>query len=283
VKIKHNKLRNPSILFELLVRQVTTDTLSNQDSKALGIIKKYYNNTEVAKEYNIYNTIVSTKNLSEQRADMLINAAVEAYRKLNKATLRKQKYELVSEIKNNYNIEEFFKSKVDNYKTLASIYLLFEMENPEFIDPTKYADCKYTILESISAKTTPVPKDELLETFNSYDKGTRALVYQLMIEKFNETYSDLNNKQKQLLKEYISNISTTDKLREYVNTELQAVRKALKQQIRTIDGDARMEKLNEVLSFVKEVPATKKVGENEIHDLLSYYELLKEFETLETA
>lgn len=281
--IKHNKLRNPSILFELLVRQVTTDTLNNQDSKALGIIKKYYNNTEVSKEYNIYNTLVSAKNLSEQKAEMLIGAAVEAYRKLNKHTLRKQKYDLIAEIKNNYNIDEFFKSKVDNYKTLASIYLLFEMDNAESLNPAKFTDCKFTILEAISAKKTVEPKDELIETFSSYDKGTRTLVYQLMVEKFNETYSDLNEKQKNLLKEYISNISTTDKLREYVNAELQEVRKTLKKQLRNIEGDARKEKLHEVLSFVKDVSDNKKVGENEIHDLLSYYELLKEFETLETA
>mgnify|MGYP006341101231 CR=1 FL=1 len=280
MKPKHNKLKNSAILFELLVRQITTDTLNNQESKALGILKKYFNNTEVSKEYKIYNALTSAKNLSEQKADILISSSVEAYRKLNKTSLRKQKYDMVSEIKSNYNMDDFFKSNVDNYKTLASIYMLFEMDQPDFIDPQKYANCKFTIMESISATPVVADKDELLEEYANYDKGTRALVYKLMVKKFNEKYNDFDDRQKALLKEYINSISSTSTLKEYVNTEFAVVKRQLKAHIKSMADEARKVKLNEVLSFIQEIPVNKNVTDKEIHNLLNYYELLKEFDNL---
>ena len=63
MKLKHNKLRNTGLLFELLVRQITTDTLNNKESKAVDILKKNFNNTLIAKEYRIYKALLSSKNL----------------------------------------------------------------------------------------------------------------------------------------------------------------------------------------------------------------------------
>lgn len=278
MKPKHNKLKNSAILFELLVRQITSDTLKNQESKAIGILKKYFNNTEICKEYRIYNALTSAKHLTEQKADILINASVESYRKLNKTSLKKQKYDLVAAIKEHYNIDEFFKANISNYKMLASIYMLFEMDQPEYVDPQKYSDCKVTILEAISAPASTESKDELLEAFSTYDKGTRALVYKIMLKKFNEKYQDFDTKQKSLLAEYINNMSSTDKLKEYVNTEFVTVKKQLKKHIKEVQDEVRKVKLNEVLSFIKEIQPGKNVTDKEVHNLLSYYELLKEFD-----
>lgn len=280
MKLKHNKLRNPALLFELLVRQITTDTLNDKDSKAVNIIKKYYstnNNSDLARQHKLYYDLVSTKGISEQKADILISAAVEAQRKLNKNNIRKQLYNLVSEIKESYDIEEFFKSKVDNYKTLASIYMLFEMDQAENIDAKKYSSYKYTILESISGKVVAEKKDEMLEEFTSFDKGTRALVYKIMVKKFNEKYNDLDSSQKNLLKEYINNISTTEKLKEYVNTELVKVKKELRKFIPTLPDEARKIKLREMMNTITEIPENKNVGEKDIYNILSCYELIKEF------
>ena len=38
--IKHSKFKNTGILFELLVRQITADTLSGKNSEATNILKK---------------------------------------------------------------------------------------------------------------------------------------------------------------------------------------------------------------------------------------------------
>lgn len=282
MKLKHNKLRNPAILFELLVRQITTDTLNNRESKSVNILKRHYNNTQIAKEFKIYKTLYEAKNLSEAKASILINSAIQAHSKLNKTTLRKAKYDLIADIKENYNLEEFFKSKVNNYKTLASIYMLFETVNSDIADPEVESKYRFTIMESICENPNKNLKDTLLEEYNSYDKGTRSLVYKLFIQKFNEKYSGLDDNQKSLLKEYITNISTSDSLREYVNSEITKVKKDIKKESASLKDEARKVKLNEVCNFIEEIPENKQVCEKDIHNLLYYYELLKEFNQIKT-
>ena len=95
-KLRHSKLRNTGLLFEMLVRQLATDTLNNKDSIATTILKKYFNKTELSKEFKIYQTLYNTKNLTEVKSNMLINSCLDAYNKLNKIKLKKEKYDLVS-------------------------------------------------------------------------------------------------------------------------------------------------------------------------------------------
>jgi len=277
MKLKHNKLRNPSILFELLVRQITTDTLNNRESKAVDILKKHYNNTQISKEYKIYNTLSQHRNLSEAKANVLLNIAVEAHKKLNKNSLKNQKYDLISDIKENYNIDEFFKAKVDNYKTLASIYMLFEMYGSNEINPEEEAKHRFTIMESIADSPKSEKLDPVLETYNAMDKGTKSMVYKILVQKYNDKYSSFDDNQKTLLKEYITNISTSDTLREHINSELVKVRSALKKHTDNLKDEVRKVKMNEVFNFMEEIPSNKQVCEKDIHNLLYYYELLKEF------
>ena len=282
MNLKHNKIRNTGILFELLVRQITTDTLNNKESKAVDILKKHYNGTQVAKEFKIYKTLANAKNLSEAKANVIINAAVDAYRKLNRTELKTQKYALISDIKENYNINEFFKAKVENYKTLASIYMLFEMDRSNKVDPETEVKYRFAIMEDICASHAKEEKDTIIEEYNSYDKGTKALVYKLLIQKFNEKYSDLDDNQKNLLKEYISNISTTEKLKEYMNGEFVKVRTKLGKYAKSMTDEVRKVKLAEVMNFIEEIPSNRQICEKDIHNLLYYYELIKEFKQIES-
>jgi len=277
MKLKHNKLRNTGILFELLVRQITIDTLNNRESKAVDILKKYYNNSEVSREYKIYKTLSEAKNLSESRANILINAALDSYKRLNKGNLKRQKYSLISEIKQHYNIDDFFKIKVENYKLLASIYMLFEMCNMEDYDFNSEAKYKFSLIESISSPEKKEEEDPVLKQYSEFDRGTKALVYKLMVQKYNEKYSNFDTKQKLLLKEYINNSPSSSQFRDYVNAQIQEVKKEVTKAISKIDDTARKVKINEVLNFAEEVPENKSVCEKDIHNLLYYYELLKEF------
>ncbi len=274
-KIRHSKLRNTGILYELLVRQMTTDTLKNKDSVATSILREYFINNEVSREFKIYHTLSTAKNLSEAKSTMLLTSCLEAYKKLNKTNLRKQKYALIAEIKKNYNIDEFFKTKVDNYKVLASIYMLFESAQAEIMDEKHDAAYKYTILESITTKPED-SKNELLEEFSSYDSGTRSLIYRMLIEKFNEKYKNFNDRQRNLLKEYINNISTSDNLKQYVNKEMIAVKEELGSLVDKTEDAARKLKIQEIQSFIN--PVEKTVTDKDLNNLLYSYELIHEYE-----
>ena len=89
--IKHSKFKNTGILFELLVRQITTDTLSNKNSEALGILKKYFSKTELGREYKLYESLIKRTNLTEGKANLVIDTVLESAKQLNRSALKRQK------------------------------------------------------------------------------------------------------------------------------------------------------------------------------------------------
>ena len=126
MKIKHSKYKNTGILFELLVRQITADTLKGSNSPAIDILKEYFVKTSLGKEYKLYESVLKSKVLTEGRATLVIDTLLEASTKFNRKSLKKQKYNLINEIKKHYDLESFFGSKISNYKELAALYTLIE-------------------------------------------------------------------------------------------------------------------------------------------------------------
>ena len=132
MKIKHSKFKNTGLIFELLTKQLAADILSNSNSAAISIIKKHFSNhSPVAKEYKLYEYITSNKGISGNRANAIISTILEISRKFNREALNKQKYQLIADIKESYDIDEFFSIKTQNYKPLAALYCLTEAHNSE--------------------------------------------------------------------------------------------------------------------------------------------------------
>lgn len=278
-KINHSKYKNTGIIFETLIRQIASDTMSNKDSKAVEIIKKYFTNTELAKEQKLYAALTSSKTINETKADGLINSVLDLSKRLNKTKLRKEKYALIKEIKDSYDIDNFFKAKIHNYKTLASIYTLIESYNSsEFIDPNQVIDNKYTLLEFLTKQNVDkvLLENKIMETYSKYDKGTRILAYKIMLEKFNSKYADLDNDQKLILKEYINNISNTDNLKEFINVKYLKINKELTTSIPQISDPVTKIKLNEILKFVSPIGKTQNVKDENVISILQFYQLIKE-------
>jgi len=224
--IKHSKYRNTGILFELLVRQTTADLLENRDSKAVKILKKYFTNTDLGKEYNLYNTLVSSKKLTESKAEMLISTVVDQYKKIDYESTNRLKYNLIREIKNSYNLDDFFKAKIDNYKSYASIYTIFESQHSNSSDTKQIVANKITLLEKISKDDikNKAASVALVEELMKEDKEIRLMTYKILVEKFNDKYGTLSAKQKGLLKEYISSISDTQTLKQSLNKRLVSIK-----------------------------------------------------------
>ena len=123
MKIKHSKYRNTGLIFELLVKQIAADTLDNKDSQAIEILKKFYSNkSTLAKEYKLYEFLIKNNKLVQSKAEAVLSTITEVSRKLDQKTLKAQKYELISEIKKHYNLEEFFGMEVRAYKPLYTAY-----------------------------------------------------------------------------------------------------------------------------------------------------------------
>ena len=279
MNIKHSKYKNTGILFELLVRQITADTLSGKESKATPILKKFFVKTELGKEYKLYETILNKKHLSEGKAEIVINTIIESSKSLNIGSLKRQKYNLIKEISKHYNVDEFFKTKLPNYKAQAALYTLLEIYNSDNLsNPDQIIANKISLLETLTNKQVDEKqvKDQLLEEFKSYDQDLRILTYRVLLEKFNGKYANLNENQKMVLKEFINSIDSTPKLRSFYNTKINEIKSSLLSLNNKVTDKAVKIKINEVSNFLVELGKTANVGNDDLVNLLQYYELLEE-------
>ena len=276
-KIKHSKVRNTGILFELITRQITADIIENKDGLAVGILKKYFSpNSQLGKEYELYKILTTENYKSESKANHLIEAVLKTYNKINRSQLRREKYNLVSEIKNSYNVNEFFMARIPNYKVYASIYKLFE--SLTITDPSAETDARFTIIESITrkkVKETKAPK-KTLENYKKSEKDLRLLTYQVLVEKFNKKYKSLSEQQKGLLRKYINNISNTNQLKEFVEKESIKVKKQLQSFLPNIDDEVTSIKLKEAIKQSDKLLRGRIVEDSQVITLMRYYQLLKE-------
>ena len=282
MNVKHSKIKNTGILFELLVRQITSDTLSGKESKAINILKKYFVKSELGKEYKLYETLSKHKNLTEGKADIVINSIVETSKGLNRGAIKRQKYNLIKEISTHYNIEDFFKTKLPNYKLHASLYTLLELYNTNINNPDQLIENKINILESLTSKSIDKQKikDDVLIEFQSYDKDLRILTYRVLLEKFNEKYSSLNGDQKTILKEFVNSVDSTPKLRDFYNTKIEELKTKLTTLSPKIADKAVQIKLDEVIKLLTPLSKSHKVNDDNLINLLQYYELLNEIKNI---
>ena len=280
--IKHSKFKNTGILFELLVRKITADTLAGTESPSVNILKKYFVNTELGKEYKLYETLFKSKNLTEGKANTILTTILESSKKLNRKTLKREKYNLVKELREHYNVEDLFKTNISNYKSLAALYTLFEVYNTqEITNPNQIVDNKLVLLEHLTSKE--INKDDvkntLLKEFKSEDKDVRLLTYRVILEKFNDKYSHLSDAQKSILREFIEHIDSTSKLKEFYNSKIQEIKSNLSEEIQSIKDKATKIKLVEVNKFIVEIGKNKKINNENLVDLLQYCSLLEELKS----
>ena len=280
MKIKHSKSRNTGLIYELLIKQIASDTLSNSPSPAIKILKKFYSgNSFLSKEYKLYEYITKNKGIGREKAETVLSTITEISRKLDQASLKKQKYELISEIKNNYDVGHFFSAKIRDYKALAALYCLLEgQNNSNLIDPQILVDNKTTILEHLTNEehTKKDVRQSLIEEYGSYEKDLKLLTYKILLEKFNKKYNDLLPEQKNILKEFITSVDSTSKLRDFVNEELTRVGTKLTTLINNVDDKIVKIKLEEVADNIYLLSNKESVNDDTLALLMQYYELIKQ-------
>jgi len=283
-KLKHSKLKNTGILFELLTRQITADVLAGKSTKSVSILKEYFNeNTELGKELELYKLLSEKHYQSEVRANDLLNVVVKQRQKLSNSNLRREKYNLIKSIKENYNVTDFFDGRIPNYRILASVYNTFESETTDTKFKAEHiVNSKFTILEHITNKKVDEKKikEKVLSEYSKSDKDLRLLAYQILVDKFNTKYKTLDESQKSLLKHYINNVSNTNSLREYVDLEVSKIKKELKVHLPKVNDKITNIKLTESINQIGNLTKGKVVNEKQVLTLMRYYELIKEIKNV---
>ena len=282
--LKHSKIKNTGILFELLTRQITADVLAGKTSQSVQLVKKYFNETtELGKELELYRILSEKHYHSENRADYLLGAVIKSRRKLSNSSLRREKYNLIKQIKENYNVNDFFNGRISNYRMLASIYNVFQSESSqEQFKPDHIVNSKVTILEHITNKKSSKGKiqEQVVNEYGKSDKDLRLLAYQILVDKFNKKYKNLNESQRKLLKNYINNVSNTNSLREFTNDEVYKIKKELKTHLPKVKDKITNIKLNEAIKQIDNLTKGKVVKENQVLTIMRYYELIKEIKNV---
>jgi hypothetical protein len=276
--IKHSKYKNTGILFELCVRQITSDLMNNRDSKAIKIFKKYFTNTQLGDEYALYSSIVNSNKLNESKSEILLSTVLDQYRKLDTKKIDKLKYNLIKEIKASYDIDDFFKAKINNYRVYAAVYTVFEHEKSGRANNTEQVvDNKMVIMEhTMKSNAFEKREDAIVNELIKEDKDIRLLTYNILVKKFNEKYSDLSERQKYVLKEYIYNISDTVKLKAYLNEELTYVKKELEDLHKNSKEAVTKIKLKEVIKLINPIRDNENVKDEIITGILQCHQLINE-------
>jgi hypothetical protein len=284
MKIKHSKYRNTGLIFELLVKQIAADTLNKKESPAIDILRKHFTGkTSLVREFKLYEFILKNKGVGQYKAETILSTITEISRKLNRNTLKEQKYSLISDIKKGYDVNEFFSIQVTDYKALASLYCLLEAQtNNDLIDPNLLVNFRSTLLEHLTTEIQDKKevKDTLIEEYSKYDKDLKLLTFKILLEKFNDKYKDLLPQQKNILKEFITSVNSQTRLRTLVNEELSNIKNEVSKLASRVKDEVVKIKLDEVTKSIVTLSNKEKIKDNHLINLMQYYDLVNELNAL---
>jgi hypothetical protein len=274
-------------LFELLVKQITHEVLSNSTKNVSEkIIKEFFSsNKELAKELRLYNQIVKEKYSSIDDAKLFLEEVAKERIKLDENKLNREKYNLIKTIKESYDLDKFLSSNLQNYKLLASVYKIFETKTlGRKVEIRDFIDSNNTILEHITNKRIATkPADTLYESFKQQSEDLRLLTYKLLIENFNKKYSNLDDSQKGLLREFINNVTNTSTFPKFIEEETKKVLSNLVKESKTVNDKVTKIKISEMIKLYKSEKFLKENQEKQVSVLMLTYELLKEVKNVNST
>jgi hypothetical protein len=290
MNIKHNKIKNTGILFELLVRKIVSDGLEGKsDSFAVTVLKEHFHSkTELGKELQLYRAFFNTQKISETKAFNTLDLLLQKRKQLNETMLNTQKYLLIKEIKQHCDLKQFMAGRVPSYKVYASLYKLFEsmVHEVDYADLDDVISSRFVVVEHLKGtlqEENVIKENAYVDILKNQTKEFRYLSYQILLEKFNEKYSILTDQQKLLLKEYINNKSDTEAFNKYIIAEADMLENDLRKYIRHVDDEVVRIKLKEVVSQLSLIRKRAVLKENYITAVLIAYEIVNEVKHLVTS
>lgn len=284
MSIKHNKIKNTGILFELLVRRIATDVLDNkQDGFAVKLVREHFHpKSELGKELQLYRTFFNTPRLSESKAFNILDLVLTRRKTLNEKVLNTQKFLLIKAIKENCDLKQFLNGRVPSYKVYASIYKLFE-SSEDIMEIQDVVKSRFLVVEHLKGDLKEeeiIKESSYVDALKQQDEEIRYLSYKFLLERFNEKYSNFNDSQKQLLREYINKGTDVDIFKKYVHNESIILMNELKKYCGKIKNDITKIKINEVVTQLKNIQTKSVIKENHITALLIAHQLVHEMKQL---
>jgi len=288
--IKHNKIKNVGLLFELLARQLTADVLEDKKSSVSATIIKefFFKDSELRKELDLYQKLIKSNFVSEIKAANYVDIIVEARHTINHTKLRKEKYNIIRKISENFNIDSFFKSRIDNYATYASIYKLFEystLTESQYKNIHDLIDCKFKIVEHLTRKNVKKEKvksniSNISDILAKENMSIRLLTQKIIIDDFNKNFSNkLNESQKMLIRNYINGITNTNSFMDSVYKCIPIIVTEMTNLSKLIQDIPIRIKLVELTKGIDRLKNAKSINDDQFIALLKVYSLIEEIQS----
>ena len=279
--LKHSKYKNTGLIFELLVRQITSDTIEGNDSLAIPILKRFFSkNTELYKEYTLYSALMKEKFKTETKSNMFLESILKSRKTINAERVNKEKYALIKALKESFDLDIFFKTQIPSYKLLASVYKIFEYQDED--NPLEIVKARASILDHVMNPNSTLIEDTrngLEQSFVYESKDIRILAYKILVEKFNEKYGGLHESQKETLRHYILSKSNSMDLKEFFINEINRIENSITEAMPSADKVIQI-KLSEVLSLFENLRNQRSVKDADILKLLKLQDLEAELKGL---
>tara|TARA_B100000575_G_C23130508_1_gene655736 strand:- start:1017 stop:1847 length:831 start_codon:yes stop_codon:yes gene_type:complete len=268
MKIKHNKKRNTAFVYEALIKEATEAIVKNdleKKQKIVKIIKNYFAPfSELKRDLDCYRSLYETRGLDSETSEKIIKEAKLSKMLIDPANLFKQQTSLINDINKDLS-PDIFNNFVPNYKTLATIFQMFNGSNPK----------QQIMLESQLTDFMSTAEEEVEEMV-----PIDNIVYNSFVKKFNEKYGDsLLKEQKELLMHYITSfVDNSLELKIFLNEEIGRLKVKL-QEAKTTDeikSDASM--INKTDSVISKLDNYSKeiVSESLLLTVLKTQKLVKE-------
>jgi len=274
--MNHNKKRNVGIIYELLVRAVSSYLVDNDKGRAqiaLDILSRHYNkHTELYKEFRLFNALAKTTVKDTSVAAAILTESRSASKRFDSVKIDKEKSSLIKEI--NYNLVDtnFYRRNVPDYRVYATIQTL--------LNQWRQGD-RSNLAESVIIESNLIEwltSEKQVETIQEVNPNVDALVVKIMNEKFNKKYNDkLTLEQKELINDYVFSMKNDDG--RSISYKAEILRKSTINKLNELRSDEKnpvlLEKSEIVLERLNSLNFDK-IDDEKISKLMTMIQLVKE-------
>jgi HD superfamily phosphodiesterase len=245
MRLKHNKKRNTAFVYETLVRELTESVVKNnknKQNKIVSIIKEHFTSDSTLKEeLELYKSIYETRDIEKKTAEKIVIQVKEKRAGLDSKKLFQEQSALINKINKTLS-NKIYSNFVPNYKTMASVYSIFQDSLPV----KDRVLLEENIVEQMSSSAT---------TSQEVQTPMDSIIYNTFVKKFNEEYSDLlSENQKLLLGHYVSSFSDNGlELKIYMNEEISRLKTELtkkKKSMKVSSNKTLREKIEKVYNIL---------------------------------
>ena len=273
MKLRHNKKRNTAFLYETLVKELTKSVVNSDEKRkaaVLSILKEHFRKDSIlGRELTLYKDVVESRGLEYDTAEKILYEVKMVYWSgFKNEKVHNEQSEVIAKVNKDLS-KSVFSNFVPNYKDLATLAQIFNDD----LTVKKRVMLERQVLKNMISK-----EKEPRQVMKPIDK----LAYKTFINKFNSTYGELQEEQRNLLVQYIYSFSEAGTgLKIYLNEEIGRLKGIIGEsmEMEEIKVDPIMlESAKKVVAKIEDFK-NQEVGEKMVQQVLKIQNLVKEIQS----